>query len=217
MPTCYGDVYVNSLGAFLPGPSGCQRRDRPLHRAAQPMSEPHQAGASWPRTASASWLLRDRRRRPHCTAITRAQLAAGARPPLPREGRRPSSRRRLRWLASGSLGWRYADSAGLRQHDPGRARAAPPMETLSCMHGICAAGVSAIQAAGPGLVEMGAHRSGPGGGPAKSRRACSSARASRPGGYDADFDSHFLRWMLSEARARLLLGDRPARAELACR
>jgi len=82
--------------------------------------------------------------------------------------------------------------------------AAPPMETLS-VHGICAAGVSAIQAAAQGI-ELGAHRHALAVASEMPSRLFKRSRfAAR--GYDADFDAHFLRWMLSDGAGALLLGD----------
>ncbi|MDB5829104.1 MAG: 3-oxoacyl-ACP synthase, partial [Variovorax sp.] len=82
--------------------------------------------------------------------------------------------------------------------------AAPPMETLS-VHGICAAGVSAIQAAAQGI-ELGAHRSALAVASELPSRLFKRSRfAAR--GYETDFDSHFLRWMLSDGAGALLLSD----------
>ncbi|KAG1246091.1 hypothetical protein G6F65_020873 [Rhizopus arrhizus] len=82
--------------------------------------------------------------------------------------------------------------------------AAQPMETLS-VHGICAAGVSAIQAAAQG-VEMGGHASALAVASELPSRLFKRSRfAAR--GYDADFDAHFLRWMLSDGAGALLLGN----------
>src|SRR5690606_9860033 len=85
--------------------------------------------------------------------------------------------------------------------------AAPPMETLS-VHGICAAGVSAVQAAAQGI-ELGAHRHALAVASEMPSRLFKRSRfAAR--GYDADFDAHFLRWMLSDGAGALLLGQRGA-------
>jgi 3-oxoacyl-[acyl-carrier-protein] synthase III len=85
--------------------------------------------------------------------------------------------------------------------------AAPPMQTHSVM-GVCAAGVSALAFAA-GELELGA-----------AQRALVVAsdlpsrmfKASRfaPRGGDTDFDSHFLRWMLSDGAGAVLLGPAPA-------
>jgi len=82
--------------------------------------------------------------------------------------------------------------------------AAHPMETLS-VHGICAAGVSAIQTAAQG-VELGGHASALAVASELPSRLFKRSRfAAR--GYDADFDAHFLRWMLSDGAGAVLLGN----------
>jgi 3-oxoacyl-[acyl-carrier-protein] synthase-3 len=82
--------------------------------------------------------------------------------------------------------------------------AAPPMETLS-VHGICAAGVSAIQSAAQGI-ELGAHCTALAVASEMPSRLFKRSRfAAR--GYETDFDSHFLRWMLSDGAGALLLSD----------
>src|SRR5690606_2906726 len=81
---------------------------------------------------------------------------------------------------------------------------APPMEVLS-VHGICAAGVSAIQAAAQGI-ELGAHRQALAVASEMPSRLFKRSRfAARD--YDADFDAHFLRWMLSDGAGAVLLGS----------
>jgi len=82
--------------------------------------------------------------------------------------------------------------------------AAPPMETLS-VHGICVAGVSAVQAAAQ-AIQLGAHQRALAVASEMPSRLFKRSRfAAR--GYDADFDSHFLRWMLSDGAGALLLGN----------
>jgi 3-oxoacyl-[acyl-carrier-protein] synthase-3 len=79
---------------------------------------------------------------------------------------------------------------------------APPMETIS-IHGICAAGVAAIQAVAQGI-ELGSHQSGIAiASELPSRLFKRSRFAARD--YDTDFDAHFLRWMLSDGAGALLL------------
>ncbi|MVW79423.1 3-oxoacyl-[acyl-carrier-protein] synthase III C-terminal domain-containing protein [Bordetella sp. 02P26C-1] len=82
--------------------------------------------------------------------------------------------------------------------------AAPPMETLS-VHGICAAGVAAIQAAAQGI-ELGAHQRALAVASEMPSRLFKRSRFSSRA-YDADFDAHFLRWMLSDGAGALLLGN----------
>lgn len=82
----------------------------------------------------------------------------------------------------------------------------PPMETSS-HQGVCAAGVIAMKHAA-NAIELGAHQSAlvvtsefP------SRLFKKSRFASR--NYDTDFDSHFLRWMLSDGAGACLLKNAP--------
>ena len=84
--------------------------------------------------------------------------------------------------------------------------AAPPMQTFSS-HGICASGVGAWEAAAA-AVELGAHANAlVAAAEMPSRLFKRSRYAAR--GYDADFDAHFLRWMLSDGAGSLLLTSAP--------
>lgn len=134
------------------------------------------------------------------TVMGNAQLAAAAiRDCLARGSARLDE---VSMLASGSSGG-DALMPGFANMIQGEL-AAPPMETLS-VHGICAAGVSAVQAAAQGI-ELGAHgRALAVASEMPSRLFKRSRFANR--GYDADFDAHFLRWMLSDGAGALLLGD----------
>lgn len=84
---------------------------------------------------------------------------------------------------------------------------APPMETLSS-HGICASGVGAWTFAAQSL-ELGAHTNAL---VAASEMPSRLFKRSRYAGkdYDADFDAHFLRWMLSDGAGSLLLTRSPS-------
>jgi 3-oxoacyl-[acyl-carrier-protein] synthase-3 len=83
---------------------------------------------------------------------------------------------------------------------------APPMETLSS-HGICASGVGAWMYAAQ-AIELGAHRHALVAATEMPSRLFKRSRyAARD--YDADFDAHFLRWMLSDGAGALLLTDTP--------
>jgi 3-oxoacyl-[acyl-carrier-protein] synthase-3 len=85
--------------------------------------------------------------------------------------------------------------------------AAPPMQTFSS-HGICASGVGAWEAAAA-AVELGAHDNAlVAAAEMPSRLFKRSRYAAR--GYDADFDAHFLRWMLSDGAGALLLTSKPS-------
>lgn len=81
--------------------------------------------------------------------------------------------------------------------------AAPPVEVLS-VHGICAAGVSAVQAAAQGI-ELGAHASAIAVASEFPSRLFKRSRFATQG-YNSDFDAHFLRWMLSDGAGAMLLG-----------
>lgn len=84
--------------------------------------------------------------------------------------------------------------------------AGPPMQTFSS-HGICASGVGAWEAAAA-AVELGSHANAlVAAAEMPSRLFKRSRYAAR--GYDADFDAHFLRWMLSDGAGALLLTSRP--------
>ncbi|GAB3357880.1 3-oxoacyl-[acyl-carrier-protein] synthase III C-terminal domain-containing protein [Lysobacter tyrosinilyticus] len=84
---------------------------------------------------------------------------------------------------------------------------APPMQILSS-HGICASGVNAWEAAAS-AVELGAHAHAMVAAAEMPSRLFKRSRyAAR--GYDADFDAHFLRWMLSDGAGALQLTSQPA-------
>jgi len=83
---------------------------------------------------------------------------------------------------------------------------APPMQTFSS-HGICASGVGAWESAAA-AVELGSHeRALVAAAEMPSRLFKRSRYAAR--GYEADFDAHFLRWMLSDGAGALQLGSVP--------
>src|SRR5690606_4602755 len=83
--------------------------------------------------------------------------------------------------------------------------AATPLEAVS-IHGICGAGVSALQSAAQSI-ELGAHDLAVAVASEMPSRLFKRSRfAAR--GYDADFDAHFLRWMLSDGAGAVLLERR---------
>jgi len=196
MPIAFHRVYLESAGYFMPGePVSNEEMDRyiaPLNRM---------SGRIKQRILAENGI----RQRYYAigpdgaTRYSNAQLAGQAiRDCL---GRARAELADVSLLASGSSG---GDALM-----PGFANmiqaelAAPPMEALS-VHGICAAGVSAIQAAAQG-VEMGGHaRALAVASELPSRLFKRSRFAAR--GYDADFDAHFLRWMLSDGAGAVLLG-----------
>lgn len=83
---------------------------------------------------------------------------------------------------------------------------APPM-TTSSHAGVCAAGLAALQHAAMALESGRAERALVATSEVPSRLFKRSRFASR--GYEADFDSHFLRWMLSDAAGAWLLEKAP--------
>lgn len=94
--------------------------------------------------------------------------------------------------------------------------AGPPMQTLTSQ-GICASGVAAWEAAAA-AVELGQHRNALVAAAEMPSRLFKRSRYAGCG-YDADFDAHFLRWMLSDGAGALLLtatprSDRPVRLRL---
>lgn len=84
--------------------------------------------------------------------------------------------------------------------------AGPPMQTLTS-HGICASGIAAWEAAAS-AIELGAHEHAL---VTAAEMPSRLFKRSRFAGcdYDADFDAHFLRWMLSDGAGALLLSSRP--------
>jgi len=86
--------------------------------------------------------------------------------------------------------------------------AAQPLETLS-VHGICVAGVGAMQAVAQSIELDSGHSLGLAVASEMPSRLFKRSRfASRD--YNIDFDSHFLRWMLSDGAGAVLLGRRDA-------
>ena len=83
---------------------------------------------------------------------------------------------------------------------------APPME-ISSHHGVCGAGVQALKHAAQAIA-LGEHQHAL---VATSEFPSRLFKRSRfaPIGYDTDFDSHFLRWMLSDGAGACLVGNRP--------
>jgi len=197
MPIAFERVYLQSAGYFMPGPPvDNQAMDAyiaPLNRM---------SGRIKTRILAENGI----RTRHYAidpqgnTVHTNAALAAGAvRDCLARAG---ADLRQVSYLATGSSGG-DALMPGFANMVQGELAAAP-METLS-VHGICAAGVGAIQAAAQ-AVQAGAHaRALAVAAELPSRLFKRSRFAAR--GYDADFDAHFLRWMLSDGAGALLLGS----------
>jgi 3-oxoacyl-[acyl-carrier-protein] synthase-3 len=197
MPVPFQRVYLESAGYFMPGePVANEQMDAfiaPLNR----MSERIKRRILAENGIQKRYYAIDAEGQ---TLHTNAQLAAHAIRDCLRRGGADLSRVSL--LASGSSG---GDTLmpGFANMIQGELAAAP-METLS-VHGICAAGVSAIQVAAQGI-ELGAHRTAVAVASEMPSRLFKRSRfAAR--GYDTDFDSHFLRWMLSDGAGALMLSD----------
>jgi len=197
MPIAFHRVYLESAGYFMPGePVSNEDMDRyiaPLNRM---------SGRIKSRILAENGI----KQRHYAidpegaTLFTNAQLAANAIRDCLR--RHDSDLSAVSLLASGSSGG-DALMPGFANMIQGEL-AAHPMETLS-VHGICAAGVSAIQTAAQG-VELGGHASALAVASELPSRLFKRSRfAAR--GYDADFDAHFLRWMLSDGAGAVLLGN----------
>jgi 3-oxoacyl-[acyl-carrier-protein] synthase-3 len=83
---------------------------------------------------------------------------------------------------------------------------APAMTTAS-HHGVCASGMSALQHAALAL-QHGQHRQAVVAAAEFPSRLFKRSRFA-PGGYNADFDAHFLRWMLSDGAGAWRLSTQP--------
>ncbi len=197
MPIAFHRVYLESAGYFMPGePVSNDAMDSyiaPLNR----MSSRIKSRILAENGIKQRYYAIDPE---GATVFTNAQLAANAIRDCLR--RHDSDLSAVSLLASGSSGG-DALMPGFSNMIQGEL-AAHPMETLS-VHGICAAGVSAIQTAAQG-VELGGHASALAVASELPSRLFKRSRfAAR--GYDADFDAHFLRWMLSDGAGAVLLGN----------
>ena len=197
MPIAFHRVYLESAGYFMPGePVSNDAMDSyiaPLNR----MSSRIKSRILAENGIKQRYYAIDQE---GATVFSNAQLAANAIRDCLR--RTDSDLSAVSLLASGSSGG-DALMPGFSNMIQGEL-AAHPMETLS-VHGICAAGVSAIQTAAQG-VELGGHASALAVASELPSRLFKRSRfAAR--GYDADFDAHFLRWMLSDGAGAVLLGN----------
>lgn len=83
-----------------------------------------------------------------------------------------------------------------------------PAMTVASHHGVCAAGISALQQAAL-AIEQGSHQRAVVVATEFPSRLFKRTRFA-PQGYNADFDAHFLRWMLSDGAGAWQLQNRPA-------
>lgn len=199
LPVRYESVYLTSAGLFLPGPPvGNDAIDQyiaPLNRNSERIKR---------------HVLRDNGIKTRHYAIDAAgeslfsssQLAAHAvRDCL---GGSDVDMRDITLLCTGTSG----GDTGM----PGFANmlhgelAAQPMETSS-HQGVCAAGVTALKHAA-NAVELGAHRHALVVTSEFPSRLFKKSRFA-PRQYETDFDSHFLRWMLSDGAGACLLSNVP--------
>ncbi len=91
---------------------------------------------------------------------------------------------------------------------------AQPMETSS-HQGVCASGIAALKYAAAS-VERGEHEHALVATSEFPSRLFKKTRFA-PLGYDTDFDSHFLRWMLSDGGGAMLLSHKPAKSGISLR
>ncbi|TEA78912.1 iron-containing redox enzyme family protein [Allopusillimonas ginsengisoli] len=200
MPTAFEHVYLKSTGYFMPGePVDNEQMDAyiaPLNRVSRRIKH---------RVLSENGI----RQRHYAidaegnTTMSNAELAAQAIQHCLRRAQIDLADVSL--LASGTSG---GDTLmpGFSNMVQGWM-SAPPLETLS-VHGICAAGVGAIQSVAQSI-ELGAHSLGVAVASEMPSRLFKRSRfAARD--YNTDFNSHFLRWMLSDGAGAALLGRRDA-------
>lgn len=200
MPTRFDHVYVEAAGYHLPGPpinnTGMDACIAPLNRLsgrikARILAENGITQRHYALDADGN------------TTMSHAALAAAA--------IRDCAARAD--FALGDAGLLSVGSSGGDAIMPGFASmihgelGAPPMETLSSQ-GVCAAGVLAIKHAAQ-AIELGEHRHAIAAAAEMPSRIFKRSRFA-PRGYDADFDAHFLRWMLSDGAGALLLTRTPS-------
>ena len=200
MPTRFDHVYIEAAGYHLPGPpvdnAQMDAYIAPLNRRSARLKARILADNG---IRSRHYAIDAEGR----TTLSHARLAAAAIDDCLARGRHTITDISL--LAVGSSGG-DALMPGFASMIHGEL-GAPPMETLSSQ-GICVAGVQALKHAAQ-AVELGEH------GMALVAAADMPSRMFKrsrfaPRGYDADFDAHFLRWMLSDGAGALLLTRRPS-------
>lgn len=201
MPLAFNHVYIDSTSFHLPGPpvdnAEMDAYIAPLNR----LSARIKARILGENGIVLRHYALDRS---GASTMTHAQLAAAAiRECLARAGR---SHADIGLLAVGSSGG-DALMPGFANMIHGEL-GAPPMETLSSQ-GICAAGVTAIKHAAQ-AIELGEHAYAIAAAAEMPSRMFKASRF-EPCGYNADFDSHFLRWMLSDGAGAMLLTRGPRR------
>ncbi len=198
MPTLYDDVFIAGTGWHLPGPpidnDGMDAFIAPINRASARIKQ----------RILAENGIRSRHYAIDADGRTResnAQMAAAAVRAALADAKCDLAQIDL--LACGTSG---GDSimpgfANMVQGELG----APPMATHTSV-GVCAASLGALAFAAGQVQQGDAKRALAVGSDLPSRMFKSTRFA--PRGYDADFNAHFLRWMLSDGAGALLLAHR---------
>jgi len=205
MPASFHNVYLKSAGLHLPGAAidndGMDAYIAPLNRASTRIKQ----------RILAENGIRERYYAIDAdgnTVMSNAALAARAITDCLEKG--GAALGQVSLLASGSSGG-DALMPGFANMIQGEL-AAPPLETLS-VHGICVAGVSAMQAVAQSIELDSGHQLGVAVASEMPSRLFKRSRfAARD--YHIDFDAHFLRWMLSDGAGAVLLGRRDVAGEM---
>ena len=196
----FDQVYITATGAYFPGPPvGNDEIDRyiaPIN-ALSPRIKRRILGENGILTRH--YAIDDQGRSTHTCAALAAQAVRAC-----MNGDGEAALRGIDLLAaatsSGDLilpGFANMVQAELR---------APAMTTAS-HHGVCASGMAALQHAALAL-QHGQHRQAVVAAAEFPSRLFKRSRFA-PAGYDADFDAHFLRWMLSDGAGAWRLATRP--------
>lgn len=198
MPTLYDDVFIAGTGLHLPGApvdnDGMDAYVAPINRASRRIKQRILAENG---IATRHYAIGPDGR----TRESNAQMAAAAvRAALADAG---CSLDAVDLLACGTSGG-DAIMPGFANMVQGEL-AAPPMHTHTSV-GVCAASLGALAFAAGQVQHGDARRALAVGSDLPSRMFKSSRFA--PRGYDADFNAHFLRWMLSDGAGALLLARR---------
>jgi len=205
MPVSFQQVYLKSAGLYLPGNAidneGMDAYIAPLNRSSARIKQRILAENG----IKQRYYAIDQQGN---TVVSNATMAARAVSDCLDKGHIALNQVSL--LASGSSGG-DAIMPGLANMIQGEL-AAQPLETLS-VHGICVAGVGALQAVAQGIELDGGHHLGLAVASEMPSRLFKRSRfAVRD--YHIDFDAHFLRWMLSDGAGAVLLGRRDTAGDM---
>ena len=197
-PVVYENTWLLAAGAFLPGePVGNDRIDEfiaPLNKRSERIKQRVLRDNG---IESRHYAIDESGRTRHSVS---AMAAAAVRDCLERAA---IGMQEVSLLCTGSSGG-DTGMPGLANMLHGEL-GAPPMETSS-HQGVCAAGVAALKHAASG-VELGEHGYALVATSEFPSRLFKKSRFVAPG-YETDFDSHFLRWMLSDGGGAMLLSNR---------